>query len=106
MASFNDESVPLDVPVIIANLWNVKVHLEGTNERTKKVRQLTNLLLSGLDDKTVYNDIENYLPQLAHLTIHSATTTYKEMESMICTISRFSFNASIILTYRFNREPK
>ena len=89
----------LDVPVIIAKLWEAKVHLEGTNERTKNVRSLVSLLLSGLDDKSTYEDIENFLPQISHLTIHAAKSTYKEMENLVCTISKFSMNASIQLTY-------
>ena len=47
--------VPLEIPLIIASLWEEKVHQEGTNERTKKIRYLVNLILVGLDEKQVRN---------------------------------------------------
>ena len=45
--------VPLEISVIVAALWEQKVHQEGTNERTKKIRSLVNLILVGLDEKQV-----------------------------------------------------
>ena len=47
------EGVPLETSVIVAALWEHNVHQEGTNDRTKKIRALVNLLLAGLDQKQV-----------------------------------------------------
>jgi hypothetical protein len=82
----------LKVGDVISELWEKRVFSE---EASKLIKILTLVI----DEKESYSQIEFFLPQLSHMTIHAPSETFPFFEKLLYSISKFSMYSAFILTY-------
>ena len=65
-------------------------------------REIVDFLCKCADEKRVFNDIEFFLPQLAHLIIHvEADWKQQTLERLAVVISQTSMHAALNLSFAF-----
>lgn len=82
----------LKVGDVILELWKKRA-------LSAEVPKLTKILTLVVDEKECYRQIELFLPQLSHMTIHAPSETFSFFEELLCSISKFSMYSAFILTY-------
>lgn len=99
ISEFILEDLTLDVAKILATIWDNKINRHPTTAQSSHIHHLVNIIVIALKEKSVYLDVEKFLPQIAHMTIHSSQQCFKAMEMLICAISKFSMHSALTLTY-------
>ena len=80
----------------------ILVHLWEFRNDSKKIDKFTNFIKCLICNKSFYAEIEKFLPQLAHLTVHASSDSFPYYEKLLAEISKFSLCAGISLTYCFS----
>eukprot|EP01040_Poterioochromonas_malhamensis_P016323 gene16323-18507_t len=86
----------IDVHKVILKLWENKKNM-------KLLVELVHILCKFVDEKRVFAELEFFLPQLAHLTIHSLhhETCSVASEQLLMMISQTSIHAALQLSFIF-----
>jgi hypothetical protein len=85
----------LDVQKLLLKMWEYK-------KDSSIISQLANILSKFVDEKRVFADIEFFLPQIAHLTIHlDHANRIAELEYLLILIAQTSIHAALQLSFIF-----
>lgn len=86
---FFREDKTLDTQKIILDIWENRTN-------SVYVDKCVQILTRFLDEKAVFEEVEFYLPQLAHMIIH---IKFESLEYLTLSISRTSLHTAFLLTY-------
>jgi phosphatidylinositol 4-kinase len=86
----------IDTQKVLLKMWEYK-------KNTEIISELANILSKFVDEKRVFADIEFFLPQIAHLTIHlDHAAKIESLEYLLILIAQTSMHAALQLCFIFS----